>query len=520
MEETKLHAIGLMDAMYLEYTVVHSMEFFKALCKEFDLKKPMFTSVKNEYESIDKVFLVDYKKGMQTDFRLVAVKLFFYDFCMEVVSKENYAKRIFELVTKKYPQFEDSEYTVKEEVLKGKFDLESIFLYAYGVFAKEDFDLYEINYVSMDSLNKSLQDYLEISDLESDKMYQKYIKKQIKNYLSYLKCKGESFEDLITRIEQDLIFFLVGADNNFNIQAYKFGYTIYRRISEVDYKLLIEETLLQEIKAVLKEKIKAYERENSESLSRSQIIILASIQDFELFHKRVIRSCVEYLYYKEIATSNREFVLKEFFDNKENVVQTEVIEKVSPADEKLLVQIEQLKQENESLKKKLLDTQKESDRFLKEQEKQSQKKSSDDEKSISNAKFIIRMWGAFCLILLDALNSDDEDILPYDLEIMQQKKIIFVGGREEVKQELRKLFPKAKFVETETGKLQSLDVDMVLFFTKYMNHSMFFKYIPKLRTDKIPFGFSASTNTEKILSDMYSWITGRKEFYNVEGDLK
>ena len=505
LEKLEVHSMCIMEALYMEYTQVHSTQLFNALCKEFNLKKSQFLQVKNEYKSLDKVFLVDYKEEDQTDFRLVAIKLFFYDFAKEVVTKEDYFTKIPKLINKVFPQFEDSEYVINvEKVVNGEISLETIYWYVKKVFERESFNSCDISYIPRESLNEQLESFLEIPDFEADKMCQKYIKKQIKNYLAYLKEDGDSLEDLIEPVEQNLRICLMGGDNNFNIQAYKFGYTVHKSFTEGNYGFLIKETIVQEIKAVLAEKLQGYISEENNSLGTTQIMRLASIEDFESFHKRVLRSCVEYCYYKEIANTNREFVLDELF-GREQVVKTEIIEKEAPADEKLLAQIEQLKKENESLKGSLSNKQKAFDAELRSLRE-------DNNKAIQHQKKanieLLRENTILFLMLEIAMSQEHEDdlLIPYDLERIKKKRIFVLGGREEVKRELEKLIPQAVFIKDENQQIPTGKCDCIFIFHEYFNHATFNKYIHYARKNDIPVGYTPSTNMERVLSDLYATI--------------
>lgn len=114
-------------------------------------------------------------------------------------------------------------------------------------------------------------------------------------------------------------------------------------------------------------------------------------------------------------------------------------------------------------------------------------------------------------LLAIGLDVDEtEEVLPYDLEELQQKKMLIVGGRIEKIQELRKLLPKSVFISNENDKVPDTKFDLIFFFNNFLNHSLFFKYIKKAREEDTNVSYCIHTNIEKALSDMYEGLKGSK----------
>lgn len=63
----------------------------------------------------------------------------------------------------------------------------------------------------------------------------------------------------------------------------------------------------------------------------------------------------------------------------------------------------------------------------------------------------------------------------YNLEMLQNKRFLFVGHISDVLPELHHKFPNSVFMESETYNLSGIEVDAVVMLVKWMSHSMFYK---------------------------------------------
>lgn len=92
-------------------------------------------------------------------------------------------------------------------------------------------------------------------------------------------------------------------------------------------------------------------------------------------------------------------------------------------------------------------------------------------------------------------------------DALVEKQIVIIGGHVTWVNKLKKLFPEWKYIDTNAYKTvdgKMLDgKDMVYFFTDYMNHISYTKFIAAVRELKIPFGYLAGTNIENTVRQIY-----------------
>lgn len=106
------------------------------------------------------------------------------------------------------------------------------------------------------------------------------------------------------------------------------------------------------------------------------------------------------------------------------------------------------------------------------------------------------------------LDDDTEGISLDEMkDALVEKHIVIIGGHVTWVNKLKKLFPEWKYIDTNAYKTvdgKMLDgKDMVYFFTDYMNHISYTKFIAAVRERKIPFGYLAGTNIENTVRQIY-----------------
>lgn len=110
-------------------------------------------------------------------------------------------------------------------------------------------------------------------------------------------------------------------------------------------------------------------------------------------------------------------------------------------------------------------------------------------------------------------HSAESDIEPAseDMELMKktiaEKSIIIVGGHTNWSGKLRAMFKKWAFVDAKvSGTLDDQIVagaDYVFFYTDYIQHSNYYKYMDAVRLSKVPFGYIHSTNIDADVRQIY-----------------
>ncbi|MCM1119652.1 MAG: hypothetical protein NC543_09865 [bacterium] len=107
--------------------------------------------------------------------------------------------------------------------------------------------------------------------------------------------------------------------------------------------------------------------------------------------------------------------------------------------------------------------------------------------------------------------SEPEPIAEVKLEEMQAaiagKAVVIIGGHVNWLQKLRRLFPEWLFIHPSTYRTVDGKVlenrERVYFFTDYLNHVSYVKFIAALREKRIPFGYLGSVNVENVVRRVY-----------------
>lgn len=108
----------------------------------------------------------------------------------------------------------------------------------------------------------------------------------------------------------------------------------------------------------------------------------------------------------------------------------------------------------------------------------------------------------------DEVSSVDSVVIDFDDTYFREKKFIIVGGRWEINRELLELMPKSKVVYNATDNL--IDVrkyDAVIFFTDFLSHTLYRKYINQCRLYNSPILYLKGSSIENIKSSIYTFIS-------------
>ena len=88
-----------------------------------------------------------------------------------------------------------------------------------------------------------------------------------------------------------------------------------------------------------------------------------------------------------------------------------------------------------------------------------------------------------------------------------EKRIAIIGGHKNWNEKLRKKFKNWIFISIEVGN--NVDekvlnnIEFVYFYTEYISHSLYYKYIRIIRKKGIPFGYINSTNIKQNIAQIY-----------------
>lgn len=179
--------------------------------------------------------------------------------------------------------------------------------------------------------------------------------------------------------------------------------------------------------------------------------------------------------------------------------------KLSEELEKYKSQIEKLEQQNISLKNKVEKYQNQENINTKLRKKLSEK---DKEIDKSNNK-ITDLQEIIAELQLNDNTEQDNTIIDIPDSYFKDKRILVIGGRWEIIDKLKELMPEMKHTENANDSYISPDsYDYVLMFTDFMNHTIFYKYITRLRNNKkgkVPILYLQGSNLDNIKRNIYNF---------------
>lgn len=100
-----------------------------------------------------------------------------------------------------------------------------------------------------------------------------------------------------------------------------------------------------------------------------------------------------------------------------------------------------------------------------------------------------------------------EDRLPEMKAFIAEKNVVIIGGHVNWQNKLKDMFPNWKYVsltayKTVDGAMLE-NKDKVYFYTDYISHVSYYKFIAAVRERKIPFGYIGSYNIDKVIKQIY-----------------
>ena len=107
------------------------------------------------------------------------------------------------------------------------------------------------------------------------------------------------------------------------------------------------------------------------------------------------------------------------------------------------------------------------------------------------------------------MTEDDIDLEPDKLEEMKQaiagKRIMIIGGHVNWQRKLKQMFPRWRFVATSDYLgMETVDgMDYIYFFTDFMSHALYYKFIGILREREMNYYYIHGTNVERNVKQIY-----------------
>ena len=504
----------------------NDFRFLNTLFDEFKLNKKQYTSIRYEFKP--ELYVLAFKDDFVGPFDQVPVLHFYYDVVTDICNQPDYMKRIIAIVDKILP--EDFTPSLKNrDVNNALYSIKQLESHLPFVIPS-DCDIEK-------SLENILSERLDTPNIEENKIYQKYVKKQMEKIYAKL-SHGKEFNEkaLYLTIAGMVDECLIRRSFSTDIVVSNFGFLFGRGEVNCEKRELgvVERIVKSEINRYLLDEILSGIKDST-YIGITQIIRQAGVKEEEVSGviNLILKSCEEYFCLRELSNLLRKQVYKDIFGNKNTVVK-EVLqpviskesedlqqknEELISENEKLKASIEKLRAELDTYKSKEVSKQKELEIVLREKDLEIEKLKNQTEKQHENFKKTFKMWGSYTSILIDVLDSVDNDdilLMPYNMDYLTSKKILFIGGRTETIRKLKEVFPSSSFIDNENRAIPTGNFDCIFFFTDFMNHGMFFKYIPVARERKIPAGYSrSSSNFDIIYSDLYQTLRRIKEI-NIE----
>lgn len=98
--------------------------------------------------------------------------------------------------------------------------------------------------------------------------------------------------------------------------------------------------------------------------------------------------------------------------------------------------------------------------------------------------------------------TESEEVPAVDVDNLRAKKFLFVGNVNEALPELKRNFPGSIFMQSENKNIANISVDAIVFLTKWMSHSMFYKVKRSEVYKKVPSAMCNTKNINKVYYDM------------------
>lgn len=98
--------------------------------------------------------------------------------------------------------------------------------------------------------------------------------------------------------------------------------------------------------------------------------------------------------------------------------------------------------------------------------------------------------------------TEMEEVPAVDVDNLRSKKFLFVGNANEALPELKRNFPGSIFMQSENKNIANISVDAIVFLTKWMSHSMFYKVKGSEVYKKVPSAMCNTKNINRVYYDM------------------
>ncbi len=413
---------------------------------------------------------------------------------------------------------EVSKYARDDESEKMAFDL--LYYFAYGktdVVRMHDIwqkfhNFYDFGPLVYKTYVQDIGMYWDIDNLDEDKLYKKYLKKQRKVLTDHLGIEPDELESYLLKIcavfsdeknkclDESLYFV---EESLFKIMdKHTIPTNCIMVAQNINYHQIVKDNFESLCGALVYFKCMEYLAENKK-LEHSMLMFHVGMENPEAFFQTLVAS-----FYFELLTIQFKDMIGEYYKNfsfdkflgtnqqKELLQQIEKLK--AELEEKKGIIVRQSEQAFNNRQKGYAETQKENIGYEK-QIGQLNRQIDNKEDTIKSLKKQLEIKDEYIALLL---KEDDDKEEKVDIPLLQTKKYLFVGDAKEALPELKKTFPNSLFMETETFALKNIKADYIVMLVKYMSHSMFYKIKSVNALKDMPFIICNTKNINTVYSRM------------------
>lgn len=242
--------------------------------------------------------------------------------------------------------------------------------------------------------------------------------------------------------------------------------------------------------------------------------IVSHAEDFNVYQKARIGIIDQEKYKKSLFKIGSVQVKKEDAASQNTAGQDDKVNDNIPPDDEEEEKLEENPGEMVEKMKAQIRTQKSEYRHLREEyESLLEEKKSLNEKlcNYENEKAELAALREYVYRLEQGELKDDKEDLDEIKKFLAQKTLTIIGGHNNWTGKLKKEFPKWKFISVNgfTTATQQIvySSDKVFFFSDYLNHCAYEKYISVVREHNIPFSYLHGVNVEATLREIYRSVS-------------
>lgn len=374
---------------------------------------------------------------------------------------------------------------------------------------------------SIYSTREMIEEAWEIDNIYKNKIFMRFIKKRREDLARFLKCDEEQLHLCLTQIailgtdyssiDKKLIKLCLHCEKlDYQLDIACRNNIINRQwiITQKDNSLpeLMDKCLNQ----ALFEKIwDRYEekQDSKEEFSISMLIHNVTIENPEEFLKDVLTSFFLELPVKALSESMdfayKNFSLEKFLKNDSSSIFNNRISELEAVIQEKDNLLKNQKQEIDGLISRIQRLEKQLSNVAKAQASETEKKLkeiSNENDQLREKLVIFEEYDALTEIE-NEVNLDCEEEI--DITEISGKRMLFIGGRNEVVQKLKATFPNAVFVRDEIRRISFCNFERVVIFPEFMKHSMYYKYRNPIRKQRIKVVFCNTNNMEQVYKQIF-----------------